>query len=213
MTNDPKLVASLDKFFSQFTKLDFNKGDSLISGNTPSGIYYLTSGHVTQTATTPQGDNILHNIYKPGTFFPMTWGLADIPNRYYFLALGPATAYRAPKEEVRSFLQQTPDVLFDLTRRAFVGLEATVVRLEHINQGSAYQKVVHALVIVANRFSDVDQQSTISLPLTHETMANLAGTTKETYSRTISQLKKKGLIDTTTHLQIPDLPRLAAELE
>lgn len=208
------ITSKLDSFFSNYTKVSFSPGDTVITGNTPNGVFYLKQGYIRQFSTTNTGEEILHNIYKPATFFPMTWALADIPNRYYFEAVTPVTAYRASVEATVEFLQSHPEILFDLTRRLLIGLDAILLRLEHV-QSRAEIKVIYCLTTLARRFSnDPDSQpARVTIRLSQSVLASMAGVTKETFSRHLSSLKKQGLVDSQQgKLIIKDLASLESKL-
>ena len=211
---DDNLTKQLNDFFSQYTPITFTPGDSLITDSTPSGVFYLKAGYVRQYTINGSGNELLINIYKPSTFFPMTWTLCDIPNRHYFEALTNCQLLRASKEQFVAFLDGHPQVLRDLTRRLLVGLDATLERMEHMASGNTYQKVILALAIMARRFGKGQTQNvTPALHLKQETLGSLAGTTKESLSRVLSQLKKNGLITTEDGtITITDLDALEAEL-
>lgn len=209
------ITDKLDKFFNAFTPVSFEAGDSLINGTSPSGVFYLKSGYIRQYAVDGSGNELLINIYKPNTFFPMTWAIADINNRHYFDAIGKVEAYRAPKEQFLEFLDQNQDVLSDLTRRLLVGLDATIERLENFSTGGTHQKVILALLSLARRFPDPEPHSvTITLNLKQEAIAAIAGTTKESLSRALSTLKKQGVIDINGgKITIKDMEMLVDELD
>jgi len=186
----------LEKLFSKYTPITSKKNEAIIAGNNPTGVFYLSQGYIRQSSVSPSGAETLLNLYKPGTFFPMTWAIADIPNSDFFETLTPIKAWRAPKHAVVDFLRQEPEVLFDLTRRLLIGLDSTLDRLESFYLHEADKKTLLALVILAKRFSsNIDSNSPIiDLPIKQEALATLAGTTKETFSREMSKLKKEELI-------------------
>jgi len=181
--------------------------------DTPQGVYYLKDGYVRLFSVSDLGKELSLNIFKPGSFFPMTWAIADVPNRYFFEALTDVAVLRMPKDEVVEFLKREPDILLDLTRRILVGLEATLARIQYLISGSASEKVAATILMLGKRFGKAkNKKVAITLRITHKDIANFAGLTRETASQEIKKLEEKGLIEQKhQHLLIRDVQKLQKE--
>ncbi len=204
----------IDVFFSQFTKLTYAKGEVVLrAGDPPAGVLYLKKGFVRQSFIAQNGDMLVVHVYRPGSFFPMTWVINDTPNRYYFEALTPVEILRAPREEVRRFLKQNPGETERVFSRILHGLSGVLMRMEHLVFESAYHKVVLLLLYYAKNFGE-NQTGKLSLPLTHKEIAAWIGTTRETASLQIEALKKKRLIEYSRRMiVIPNLSALEKEVD
>lgn len=177
----------MEEFFSGFKKLSFKKGQTILrAGDSPPGIFYLKSGNVRMYSVSESGAELTLNIFKPKTFFPLIWAIGEIPNGYFFEAMGAVEAYLAPKSQTLKFLKKHPPLLFDVTRRAFVGLYGISARLESLAFDGARSKVLSTLLMLKKR--------SLSIPLTHQEIAVLSGTTRETTSRQLKNLEKQRLI-------------------
>ena len=67
----------LEVFFVQFKKQIYKKRELLIrTDEEPRGIFYLKRGRVKQYAISKKGDELVVNIFKPYTFFPMSWAIS-----------------------------------------------------------------------------------------------------------------------------------------
>jgi len=212
---DLKIIQKLDSFFSRFTPLKFEKRDILIrAGNPPRGIFYLVKGNVRQYAINKNGEELTLNIYKPGAFFPMAWAMDASRNSYYFEAMNDIDAFVAPKSEVIDFVKREPEVLFDLLKRVYVGLDGVLSRLEFLMSGNAKQRLITVLVISAKRFGEATKDNIIiTLKLNHQDLASLAGLSRETVSREMMIIKKKRLIDyTSTSISVHNIEDLENEL-
>jgi CRP-like cAMP-binding protein len=202
-------------FFDSYTKLKYKKGEVVLrAGDPPAGVMYLKSGFVRQSFTSASGDTLVLHVYKPGSYFPMTWVINDTPNRYDFEALTPVTMMRAPKADVRKFLAEHPEVSEHFMSRILLGVSGLLSRMEHLILDSAYQKTVLLLIYHARAFADEKAKGKLSVPLTHKEIASWIGTTRETASLQIEALKKKNLISyDRRHIIIPDVEALVAESE
>lgn len=209
------VIRELDKFFSQFKYQSFREGEILIRADeNPTGIFYLKEGMVKEYAISRKGEELVVNIFKPGAFFPMTWGINETPNRYFFEAISSVEVWKAPREKVVDFLQQEPEVMFDLLRRLFRGTDGMLTRMIYLMSGSAYARLITEIIITAKRFGTKDAKTGSILCSFSETeLATHAGLTRETVSREIKHLKNKKLVTFSRHhLEIPSLSKLEEEL-
>lgn len=184
-------------FFSKYRKISYAKGDIIIRGDdTPSGVYFINSGHVKMSSISEDGTEITFYIFKPLSFFPMTWALAEIDNVYYYKALTRVEAYRAPKEDVVAFLESNPKILRDLTTRLLVGLDGLIYTTKNIIKSNSTKKVAIIIAMLAKRFGHINDDNNIELDieLTHQDIANFAGISRETTSISIEKLRTKKLI-------------------
>lgn len=181
----------------------------------PPGVLYLKSGFVRLYSISPNGQEITFNIYKPSTFFPMTWAIGNSPNTYFFEAITPVEVWRAPKDKFLEFIKKEPDLLFDLTRRVFLGMDGLLTEIEYLLFGNAHIKIASILFILARRFGIKKDNGdiTIQLPVTHKSIANFVGLTRETTSKEIAKLENSGIVTRNQRfLIIKSLKRLKKEL-
>ncbi len=187
----------IQQFFTQFKPLTFKRGETLLrSEDEPQGVFYLADGYIKMNTVFVDGRELTLNIFKPGTYFPMTWAIAGIGNTYYFQAMTPLTLHRVPKKEFMQFLNANPDILLEFTTRILIGLNGILNSVQHLLSGDSYHRVVSAIILSSRRFGDqvsADQIS-IRIPLTHQDIADLSGITRETASIAISKLIRRGLI-------------------
>lgn len=208
---DKSLKNKLEQFFQKFTSLSFKKNDIILcAGDTPAGIYYLKKGLVRQYVISKKGEILVLHIFRPGTFFLMMWAINNTPNTYYFDALTPVEVWRAPLSDVREFIKGNPDLLFDLTSRLLQGLDGLLKRFEYLVFDPAYAKVALLLSYFANNFGEKNGDGiSIKLPITHKEIASWIGTTRETASLQIEDLKRRGFITNKGRvLIVKDLAKL-----
>lgn len=187
---------SLDTFFFQYKKQEYRKGEILIRADeNPSGIFYLKEGIVREYAISKKGEELVVNMFKPGAFFPMSWGINQSDNRYFFEAVMPVTLWKAPREEVKNFIKSNPAVMYDLLSRLYKGTDGLLTRLVYLMSGSAYARLITELLINAKRFGVKDAKTgAITCKLSELELATHAGLTRETVSREIKRLKEKNLV-------------------
>lgn len=212
---DPHAVKAIETFFSKYSPITYKKGELVLRAeDQPFGAYYLKQGYIRQYLLSPSGETFIVHIYKPGSFFPLTWILNDTPNVYHFEAMTPATVIRAPKEDFLSFLKGDARILFYATQRLALGLAGFLSRVSQLVLDDAYTKTILLILYYADNFGEKTREGTaLKVPLTHREIASWIGTTRETASLQIETLVKKGLLKPKGRLLIvPDASRLKIEM-
>ncbi|MGI0058644.1 MAG: Crp/Fnr family transcriptional regulator, partial [Nitrosotalea sp.] len=161
----------------------------------PSGVFYITEGIVKRYWIFENGNEILLNLYKKYAFIPMSWAIADVPNTHIYAAMTDVSVKKALKDDVLKFLQQEPDIVYDLLRRIFIGIEGIWSHIESFSEGNATMKLVASLVILSKRFGKKEKNDLIvELKMSEQDLATYAGMSRETVSRELQKLKKEGLV-------------------
>lgn len=189
------VAQKIDSFFTQYKQQTFRKGEILLrADDDPLGIYYLKAGTVKMYGISRKGDELVLNIYKPVSFFPMAWAINNAENKYYYEALTDVEGWRAPKDKTIQFIKSNPDVLYDLVSRIYRGVEGVLMRMNYLMAGSAHSRLINEIFIQAKRFGKKNKETGVELSMSEKDLAALAGMTRETVSREMKTLKDKGLV-------------------
>ena len=202
------------EFFEHHQLVVYKKGETIVRAeDTPEYAYYVEDGFIRQYALSYEGEELTLNIYRPGSYFSISWLLGQEKNDYFFETLDTSQVRRARLADVRSLLLSDYEVLKDVTRRITVGLQASLLLTQAIAFGNARQKVSAVLVLMSRRFG-VWQGNTVTIifPLTHRLLATMLGLARETTSLEISGLRKDGILKTAnSHMMVTDYRRLVAD--
>jgi len=191
-----EITKKIHVFFDTFPLVSYKKDEIILRPDDLTlYVYYVVFGFVRMYCLLPDGKELTLNIFKPGSYFPMFLILGDSMNTYYYQTITPVKIERAPKAEVLAFLRRESDVLFEFTTRISVGLNGLLSNIQYLLFGSASSRVASVLLILARRFGEVKSATTtITLPLTHQDIANLIGLTRETTSLEMEKLVAKKII-------------------
>jgi CRP-like cAMP-binding protein len=190
-----EIADKVTHFFGQYERLRYKKGDYLkILDKQPHGISCLQSGVVRCLSLSKAGAELTINIFKPISFFPVGWVINDANDNYTYEAVTDVEVSIAPKDKFKVFLQNNPDVVYDLLKRIYRGLEGYFLRLESLLSRDPYFRVLVQLVIHTRRFG-VQEGEKYKVNLTHTQLAALSGLTRETVTREIKKLEEQKLID------------------
>lgn len=205
----------IDIFFSLFVPFQFEKGAIIIRPEEAiPHIFLLKKGFVRMYSITEDGIEATIHIFRPNSFFPMMLSVNNRSNKYYFEAMDLVEAVKAPSKDVVAFLKSDPEVLFDLTTRFAAALSGLMLRIEQLVAQSAYSKIVSLLLY----FSQVSGENrnnkiVIELKYSHDDIGAWVGVARETVSRQMEKLEKKGLISQNDHhIVVEDMERLKQEL-
>lgn len=212
---DTELVAEKVKaFFSAFPQKRFQKGQVIVQPDQPLGeVFYLTEGEVVQYDISSTGNEAIVNVYGPGTFFPMSTAINQVPNIYFFEADSSVALHVADASKAVAFLKRSPDVTYDLLSRVFDGTDGLIRRMAHLMGGSARTRLLFELINASHRFGKVTSGDQIQLSLSENDFAKRTGLSRETISRMMKELKNDGLVTMTTKsVVVTSLARLEAFL-
>lgn len=207
---DEAVKQKIEAFFGRYPARRLGKREVLIhAGDEPEGIFYLARGQVRQYDISPQGSEIVVNVFKPPAFFPMSWAVTGMPNRYFFETATNVELHVAPRQEAVNFLRGNPDVLFDLLRRVYSGAEGLQRRMAHLMGGTAKTRLVFELVTEGKRFGNQQPDGSVAVAVHEDELARRAGMSRETVNRELAGLKRQRLVSVgRQQLVIPDLDRL-----
>lgn len=206
---------SVHEYFSRFSVISFKKGEMILRAeDQPHGVYYIEKGVVRQYIINGSGETLMLQLYRAGSFIPMTWIVNDTPNRYFFEAASPVSIRRAPKADFERFLALAPEVYHDFTKRLLTGVSGLWLRIEQLVLECAYAKAVLLILYYAHTFgTETPEGILFDLSPTHREIASWIGTTRETASLQVEALKKKKLLRTRgRQFIIPSLSALEREL-
>lgn len=200
----------IKQFFSDYPVKRYGKGQSILRpGDNVTKIHYLAEGSVIQYDISPAGNTIVVNAFKPGTFFPMSNIINNIPSAYFLEAASACAIRLAPAEHVIDFMKSNPNVTYDLLARVYKGTDGLLGRMAQLMGGSAGSRVTFELLNASHRFGEANPDGSVFIKLSENDIAKRSGLSRETVNRTIRQLKSDfGLRVVSRGIEISDITRL-----
>ena len=205
-----------DFFKIQSKPLRYRKGEFIIRPDSPpSGLFYIEKGFVRVYFLTGEGEEKLHIIYKEDEIFPMIWAVAGEQKHLFYEAMGEVILRRVSKEEFLKFIQQDTEVLVELIKRLATVFNVFTDRVHNLEITKAYPRVIARLLLLSKRFGVKEGNGVkIIAPIKHKDIASSIGLTRETTSRELEKLEKKGFITSEKQfLIINNIKKLEEELE
>ena len=161
----------------------------------PIPISYIVKGRVVQYDISDDGNRSIVNIYKQGAFFPLPVAINDASIEYFFEADAEVEIRQMGAVQVRDFLHQHPDVMYDVLSRMYRGLDGLLGRMTQLLSGDAKSRILYELHILSQRFGVVVGDG-VEVSVTTGRLAEMTGLTRETVSRTLKILQQSGMVRT-----------------
>lgn len=195
LTNAQEVRVLVDLFHSG-TKLTYSKGEFIIRpGESPPGVFYVEEGLVKAYDITKYGEENLLIIRKRGEVLGLTWAVTGEDRHIIYAALAPTSVWVVPRSTFVDFLRANPaaalpviDMITDMYRlhsERIMTLEYRTVR----------ERLISFLLTTAERFGKKTPQGLrIEVPLKHQDIASSISATRETTSRALAELERKGAL-------------------
>lgn len=196
MLASERQVAALVGLFKGGSKLTYRKGEFIIRpGETPSAVFYIESGLVKAYNITKYGEENLLIIRKEHEIFPLIWAITGQERDIIYQALAPTVVWRISPQEYLSFLHNHPAALPPLLDMVTEMYRIHSERLLNLEYRTVRERLVSFLLTMAARFGKENKEGTmIEVPLRHQDIASSINASRETASREIAALERKGLI-------------------
>jgi CRP/FNR family cyclic AMP-dependent transcriptional regulator len=199
-TFDPKAFLSTGNHGR--TVLRYAKGEPVfLQGGKADAAYYILKGRVKISASSPQGKEAVVALLGPGEFFGEGC-LVGSQQR-------PATARAMIDSEVtRIGRSELTRVLNDEPAFSELFMQHLLTRNRRVEEdlidqlfNSSEKRLARTLLLLANFGKGSDPQL-IPTKITHETLAEIVGTTRPRISQFMAKFRERGFIDYNGHLKV-----------
>lgn len=195
----------LESLASVMSFREYPKGAFILTKNDQSSaVYMLLSGRVKVSVASPEGRELaLHYLEAPGYFGDM--GAAEGEMRAAdVIATTDVELLIIEERDLEHVFRIQPGLAITLLRTLSERLRDLVVRLEGMAFHDATHRVMRVMLNVATASYESRGVPVIE-GLTHYEIATLAGTSRETASRVVSNLAREGVVATKGRKIVIDL--------
>ncbi|HXE10253.1 MAG TPA: Crp/Fnr family transcriptional regulator, partial [Verrucomicrobiae bacterium] len=135
-------------------------------------------------------------IRKQDEIFPLIWAITGQEHGIIYQTLALTTTWRISRKKFIEFITNNSDALapvLDMTMEMYRLHGERILNLEF---RTVRERIISFLLTMSQRFGQVtDDGLLIEVPLRHQDIASSVNATRETTSREIAALERKGLID------------------
>jgi CRP-like cAMP-binding protein len=193
-----ELDSSRLKQISLLGQRKFYKKDTTIlhEDETGSALFVIISGKVKVSRESDDGKEVILTILNESDFFGEMAILDGMSRSATVTAIEESELFLIQRADFLNLLHEHPEIsvslLHELTRR----LRASDMKIKSLSLKDAEGKVASVILQLADDIGKIKQGKVEieRLPLQND-LANMAGTSRETISRTIHSFAKRGLIE------------------
>lgn len=180
----------------------------LLENDWGSSVYFILEGWVKIRTYNLDGKEVTLNILGKGELFGEMAPLDEVPRSTDVMTLMPTVIGNMPAQDFVQLLQSEPQAGIRLAQLMARRLRQVNRRLR-LRESDSVSRVADIILFLADGRGKVSEQG-IDIPnLPHRELSSLSGLARETVTRVLSKLERKGLIvrDRDT-LCIPDIDAL-----
>ncbi len=174
----------------------YPKGATLfVEGQPARGVFILCSGRVKLSTSSADGKTLILRISEPGEVLGLP---ATVTGTCYELTadvIEPAQANFISRNEFLNFLREYGEAALRVAQQLGETYHAAVSEMRTIGLShSAGEKLARFLLEWAANYPEEKGQIRIKLTLTHEEIAQMIGSSRETVTRLLADFRKKQLL-------------------
>jgi CRP/FNR family transcriptional regulator len=188
---------SLNTFESLKITNEYSKGSTLFSQGQPSvGVYVLCQGRVKLTAWSKDGRSTILGIVEAGEVLGLSGVISDVVHQATAQAIEDCQINFVAKRDFQRFLKHNPEAAINAVRQlsreqAAAWDQIRSLALSH----SAAERLARLLLGWSNKNGNGSAKKLMKATFTHEEMASMIGTSRETVTRILRDFKERDLIE------------------
>jgi len=174
----------------------YPKGAMLfIEGQQPRGVFVLCTGKVKLSTTSRDGKTIITKISEPGDILGLNAVVSNRPYEVTAEMMEPGQANFIPRDSLMHLLKEFPEASLKVAQQLSRNYYCAYEEIRTLGLAvSPSEKFAKLLLAWSSKSAAEDGSAQVKLTLTHEEVAEMIGTTRETVSRLFSEFKKKQLM-------------------
>ena len=200
--------AEVVPFAELMRERSYPKGSVILFEDDPGdALYLVASGQVKVVLIGEDGREVILSVLGEGAFFGEMALLDDEPRSAHVIAMEGSIVLALRREDFRARLRASPEVAIALLKELSRRLRRADDQIGSLVLLDVGGRVAELLV----RLADEEGADRITRKLTHATIAQMIGSSRETVSRTMRDLQDKNLVTVTRQeIVLTDRAGLAA---
>lgn len=171
----------------------FPQGSILfVEGQAPRGIYIICSGRVKLTTTSRDGKTLILRIAQPGEVLGLHGTVSGKPYELTAETLQPCQLDFIKRDDFMRFLQVHADACLNAAQQLSQNCQNAYEMIRSLGLShSVSEKLARLLLEWASDGEQTKEGIRIKIALTHEEIAQLIGTSRETVTRVLGEFRDK----------------------
>jgi len=188
--------AELERIYPLLKRRRFPKGQTIIKeGEKGDVIYLIERGQVKVTRQSLDGREKILAILSDGSFFGELSVLDAMPRSATVEAMGNVELLTLHKDDFLSLLERIPAIAVKIIQVLSRRLRAADSQIEDLSFKTSREKIESMFEKLRDTHGVSDPRGVrLTISLTHQELADMAGCSRETVCRYIKELKDRGCI-------------------
>ncbi|MBV8631804.1 MAG: Crp/Fnr family transcriptional regulator [Silvibacterium sp.] len=176
------------------------------------GVYLLCTGKIKLTISSRGGKTLILRLARPGEVLGLMAAISGTPYEATAETMEPCQLAFIRNDDFSRFVHKYPEVYRSMLCQISAQYFGTCRQIRNIAlSASSRQKLARLLLDWSADGKETSEGTRISVPLTHEQIAECVGSTRETITRILSEFKNRHLVALRgATIVIPDRSALAA---
>lgn len=166
-----------------------------VQGQKLSTIYFIQSGIIKTAKVDRDGNEQVLCLLQRGEMFPHVGFLNDVPYPGTAVSVTDCQLFAISVNDFDRLLERNPLIMKAVLKSMDQRLHYLQRRLQEVISGDVFHKVVSSLIRFAEESGVSKGEGVyIAIPFTHQDLANMLGTSRESVNRVLNQLKKNQIL-------------------
>src|SRR5437016_6434387 len=166
-----------------------------IEGQQPRGVFVLCTGKAKLSTSSSDGKTIILKISEPGDVLGLNATISNRPYEATAEMVEPGQANFIARDALLQFLREHGEVALRVAEQLSRNYYSAYEEIRTLGlTSSPSEKFAKLLLYWSSSVENEHEPSTLTTTQTHEEIAAMIGTTRETVSRLFSDFKKKQLL-------------------
>lgn len=167
----------------------FSENDSV------KGIFLVCAGQVKLSVSSSGGKTLILKIAKPGDILGLSAAIANTPYEATAETLHLSRVAFIRRNDLMNFISKYPEAYQVVVRQLNAQYHHACEQLRTMGlSSSAHEKIARLILHWSSEGKTTQEGKQITVPLTHEQIAECVGSTRETVTRTLRDFKNKHLV-------------------
>lgn len=187
------------EYIKKFPLQTFARGEVLLQKGDPlTHLFAVREGFVKVTSINDEGVERLlwiagrYDVAPTEQLFSQSGKV-----RYFYTAMTSGSYYAIPKKDFLQLAADEPRVMTEIARNMSLHYDDFLQRIDAVDNATVKDRLIRTLHYLAERLSADNAVDLYShgLRLTHQDLAAMIGSTRETTSLTLAELRREGKVD------------------
>jgi CRP/FNR family transcriptional regulator len=165
-----------------------------VEGQAPRGVYLICSGRIKLSTTSRDGKTLILRIAEQGEVLGLHATVSGKPYELTAETLQPCQLDFIRREDFLRFLQNHADACLNAAQHLSKNCQSAYEMIRSLGLSHSVSEKLARLLLEWSTDGDVTKEGIrIKVSLTHEEIAQLIGTSRETVTRTLGEFRQKKL--------------------